>query len=160
MLGLLPCWGVGWQWRDRRTPKGCVCCRTIGESSSVLHGPVICPPCPPEALWNAEQQESSTPEQTGPAVHPLHNNISHHHSRSWHMHMWISAHTSTQKSFLAGFYSTNPQFILYSCKWMKTTKMPRVKCVFARYCSNQQWNPLNTFSIMCIKKQLRVLFLH
>lgn len=33
------------------------------------------PPCvPPEALRNAEQQESSTPEQIGPAVHPPHNN--------------------------------------------------------------------------------------
>lgn len=34
MLGLMPCWGLEWQWRDRRTPKGCVCCRTIGETSS------------------------------------------------------------------------------------------------------------------------------
>ncbi len=46
-LRLPLCWGVGWRWRDRRTPKGCVCCGTIGVTSSALHGPVICPLCVP-----------------------------------------------------------------------------------------------------------------
>lgn len=32
------------------------------------------PLCPPEALRNAEQQETNSPEQTGPGVHPLCNN--------------------------------------------------------------------------------------
>lgn len=72
---LLPHWGGGWRWGDRRTPKGCVCRRRIGATSSALQGPVICPPCLPlRGPQNAEQQETSTPEQTGPAVHPLLNN--------------------------------------------------------------------------------------
>lgn len=71
-------WEVGWQWRDRGTPKGCVCCGTIGVSFV----PVTCPPfppvCPTEALRIAEQQESSALEQTGPTVHHPHNSTTTH----------------------------------------------------------------------------------
>lgn len=115
MLGLMPCWGVEWQWRDRRTPKGCVCCRTIGETSSALHGPVICPPVSPWGpmkCWAAGKQHTRTDRPSGTPTPQQH--IPPSQLFLTHAHMNIC--TYKQENFLDGFYSTNPQFFLFSYK--------------------------------------------
>lgn len=77
------------------------------------------PLCPPEALQNAEQQETSAPEQTGPAVHPLHNNITTSPTTTAApdtcTHEHLHAETQRKTPRLVAAVQTQ-QFILFSWK--------------------------------------------
>lgn len=92
-----------WQWGDRRTPKWCVCCRAIGENRSALYAwPRHMPPhpllCPPEALRSTEQQESATPEESGPPVRQLYSNAAIHLQTTRNINKWTSAVSFTPRS--------------------------------------------------------------
>lgn len=92
------------EWADNEETEGrqkrCICCGTIGVTSSALHGPVIRPPpfpCVP--LRPCEMLSSRKPAQQNRQAQRCthsqqHNNISHHHSPSWHMHIETSAENS------------------------------------------------------------------
>lgn len=62
------------EWPDNEETEGCQKDVSAMEQQWLVLSYSMSPLCPPEALWNAEQQETTTPEHSGPAAHLLYCN--------------------------------------------------------------------------------------
>lgn len=122
------------EWPDNEETEGCQKDVSAMERHQwLVLSYSMSPLCPPEAPRNADQQETTTPEHSGQAVHLLYCNQATY-SIVQLTHTWIII-----------IIIKDP--LAYFLQWPSPPN-PRYLWVFSLYCCNQQ---LNTFSLMWIK---------